>query len=248
MKMMKFISLLLFASTALADSQVAICEKEALHFGDGSGKDHIPDECKTHFESLATPKLKKKSRDGSVTVTAYRNIIFIKDPKSKMKGQNVIAGKYTQLENIKEVILDEANSEIVVVESSGDILFFSSVITGNVSPKRILRHAALESVDSIEIHKDEVIAFDSKNSELMVYSRKANVHALEGMRHLSPLKTITNVKGDQLVIDKTKGELSVVHSGLKTRKVFDLEKKSFIRSEKIEERKPASTQASGSDT
>jgi hypothetical protein len=193
-----------------ADSQVALCEREAQKFGDGQGKDMIPLECLTHVEKLADKKHKAKSKDGQQSLIAYRNMIFITDHQSPIKGQNVIAGKYTELVNIKEILLDEKNQEVVVLEESGDILFFSIVITGNVAPKRILRHDSLDSVSTIRIYQDEVLALDPVHQTLLIFSRNANIHALEGKKNLSPLYRFQNIHGEELELNLSSHELSVI--------------------------------------
>lgn len=230
------IALILFilSSLSFADTETAICEKEGSKFGDGNGRDSIPAECSEHFLKKVSPKLKKKSKDGTFSVHAYKNIIFIKDPKTKIKGQNIIAGKYTELENIQAIALDEENKEIVVLEESRDILSFSSVITGNMAPKRILKHKDLEDAQELIVYKDQVIVLLSKN-EVVFFKREANVHGPPGKKFLSPLRTIRNVKGSELEINED--QLFVIDEENRSRSVFDLKTMMFVKTEKIPEKK-----------
>ena len=149
----KLISLcVLFSSLSFAEptrQELSQCEKQAHNFGDGRGRDYIPNECYDHFLKLASAQASKKSADGKVEVYGYRNIVFIQDPKFKSKGQNVIAGSYTELNDIVAIALDEINKEIVVLEKSGAVLFFSSVVTGNVAPLRILKNKPSENAGRI---------------------------------------------------------------------------------------------------
>jgi hypothetical protein len=230
--MISYIFTFLFSFSTLADSQLALCEKEAHKFGSGLGQDKIPADCIEHIEKIADQRHRTISKDKRVSIYGLRNMIVIKDPTSRIKGQNVIAGKYTELEDIKEILLDEKNDEIVVLEDSGDVLFFSKIVTGNVAPKRILRHESLESVTAIRLYQDEIFALDSQNNELLIFSRDANIHALEGKKNLSPLRRTQGVKGEELVLDETGRKLLVVSKNSKL--IFDLEKKST--------RKPASAE------
>lgn len=226
---------LLISSVCSADTDTAMCEKEALKFGDGSGKDSIPAECADHFLKKVSPKLKKVSNDGSVIVYAYKNIIFVKDPNSKVKGQNVIAGKYTELENIQAITLDEANKEIVVLEENQDILSFSSVITGNVAPKRILKHKELEDASDLLVYKKHIIVLADKNDEIIFFNREANVHAPEEKKFLSPVRTIRNISGSQMHVNDESEELLVVDQQKRSQSIFDLKTMKYLRTETIPE-------------
>lgn len=235
--MKTFISLFFICSLCFADTETAMCEKEASKFGDGSGRDSIPSECAEHFLKKVSPKLKKISKDGLVTIYAYKNIIFIKDPNSKVKGQNVIAGKYTELENIQAITLDEANKEIVVLEENQDILSFSSVITGNVAPKRILKHKELEAASDLLIYKKHIIVLAEKNNEIIFFNREANIHAPEEKKFLSPVRTIRNVSGSGMQVNDESEELIVIDPPKKSQSIFDLKAMQFARTEKIPEEK-----------
>jgi hypothetical protein len=215
------------------ESDIAMCEKEGLKFGDGTGRDSIPEECSAYFLKQVTPRLKKSSKDGEFSVHAYKNIIFIKDPKSKLKGQNIIAGKYTELEDIKAIALDEENKEVVVVEGNSDILAFSSVITGNVAPKRILKHKDLEHADELLVYKNQYIVLIEKKKEIIFFDRTANVDAPESKKNLKPFRVIKNVQGSELKLVSETDELLVIDGEDKSQSVFDLKKMKFLRTEKI---------------
>jgi hypothetical protein len=229
-----FLFSILLSFLSFADSQIALCEKEAQKFGDGNGQDKIPSDCMVHVEKIANKKQKAKSKDAQLSFIAFRNMIFITDDKSQTKGQNVIAGKYTELENIKEIILDEKNGEVVVLEESGDILFFSIVITGNVAPKRILRHESLESVSTIRIYQDEILALDPVNRELLIFSRNGNIHALEGKRNLSPLFRFQNINGEDIELSLSGYELSVISNSANI--ILDLQNKSIRKLTPVNQR------------
>lgn len=190
MKKIIFLTFMMMTFGLHAADEIAMCEKEAMKFGDGNGRDSIPEECSKVFFEKGNEKLKKKSSDGKVSVHALKNIIFVKDPGSKMKGQNIIAGKYTELNDIVSIALDEKNKEIVVLDKSGDIFFFSSVITGNVAPLRIIKHDDLEGAVEIKLlpEKDQIAILNSEGNVYLHFSRLANIHAPEGKKKLEPIK------------------------------------------------------------
>ena len=202
----------------------AYCEKEAANFGSGLGRDRISTDCSFHVSHKVSPKLFRKSVDGKISVSGFGNMIFINDPSSKLKGQNVIAGKYTELDEIQALALDEVNKEIVVLLKSGDVLFFSSVITGNVAPKRTLKHKDLEGAVDVVVNpgKQEVLILNPEKKELLSFSRLANTHAPEKKRNLDLKYSLEILRGDKLLINLTKQQLSIVDSTSKWIQNYDL--------------------------
>lgn len=218
---------LLFSYPSLsiaAGEAVVDCEKEALRFGDGEGKDKISSSCYKSYLKSANPQAIKKSDDGKFMVYGYKNIVFIKDPKSKVK-QNVITGNNTLLTDIVATALDEKNNEIAVIEKSGDILFFSSIITGNVSPLRVLKHKDLEGASDLVFNtkRGEILILNKDNKEILSFSRLANIHGREGKKFLTIVKAIRNIKGEALAIDPEHQELFVLTTPKDTLTVFNLD-------------------------
>jgi hypothetical protein len=200
------------AVSALAADLSSLCEKEARSFGDGSGKDSISKDCEAHVRASSTGHLQARGTLSGISVTGHGNIIFVEDPKSKIKGQNLIAGKYTELDDLRALALDDEHREIVALTGNGDVLFFSAVLTGNVAPRRILRHKELDGAISLALNpqQEELLVLNPKKSEVLVFSRKGNVDAPEGKKHLSVLKIFRGVKGEFLLVDDQGVELFVI--------------------------------------
>lgn len=211
--MKTFISffLFLFALNAFAAEEIAICEKEGRKYGDGNGNDTISAECIELFMKSAGIRQKDKSQDGNTEVYGYKNIILIRQKDHDLK---IIAGKFTELENIKAVTLDDKNNEVAVLEESGDILVFSSVIDGNVGPKRVLRNKELDHVSDIQFYENEIAALDVLNQELHFFNRLANIHAPAKRRHLDPVRSVKGITGNLLRLDPVKNEvIAIVEQG-----------------------------------
>ena len=87
--------------------------------------------------------------------------------------------------------LDPANNEIAVLEKSGDILFFSSIITGNVAPYRILRSKELDGASDLVVDPkaDHVVVLNRKSGSVLHFSRKANYLGAECKKNLSLIKS-----------------------------------------------------------
>lgn len=204
------------------------CEEDIHAFGDGSGKskDFIPEDCIEIVKRNVGFKKIKKSLDEKILIYGYKNLIVIEDPNTKMKGQNVIAGKYTELNHIESLFLDEHHKEIVVLEKTGDILFFSSVVTGNVAPIRVIKNKELEgSVDIVVNSKNgELIVLNKEKKEIQFYKRTANIHAPENKKNVEMLRVVENIKGDYLKFDNEKQEIYSIDPENKLTTTIILEK------------------------
>jgi hypothetical protein len=207
----------------------ALCEKEATLFGNGSGKDHIPEECLSGLEKKTNAYTFRKSLDGEFTVQGHKNIISINDPKTKVNGQNVISGKSTNLEEITALAIDEVNKEIAVIDGARDVFFFSSSIIGNVAPLRTVKSQDLEGAVDLVINpkKGQLIVLNPATRQIIIISRLANIFALEGRRKLDILKRIGNVDGQYLTMDPEKQELFVINIKTGSILAWDLEDFSF---------------------
>lgn len=231
----KFLCLcFIFSSLSFASptgQELSQCEKEGHNFGDGRGRDYIPTECYDHFFKLAAPQAMKKSGDGKIVVYGHRNIVFILDPSVNSNRQNVIAGSYTELNEIVAVALDEVNKEIVVLEKSGAILFFSSVITGNVAPLRILKNKGLDGASDLVVNakKQEVIILNSNDHEIHFYSRLANDQGREGHKQIGLLGRLEKIDANMLSMDFLHQELFVVNTLGDSIQVYSLSSKLPLR-------------------
>lgn len=221
MKILSFLFISTFLVTAYGNSDLISCEREGMRFGDGEGNDEISSRCEELFLAEASEKLKARSSDGSLSLYAFKNIIFVKDKNTKLKGQNVIAGTATNLEHAEAVIFDEVNREIIVLDKSGKILFFDMVMTGNVLPKRMIVHQELEKASQIMVFQDHLIAWNPSAEELVFFNRLNDVGISLEKKLTSPTLVLTHVKGKTIVLDKAanalkaelpSGEFSVVYT------------------------------------
>jgi hypothetical protein len=227
MKINLFFLGFIFSFSALAqptEQQLDRCEKEGLHFGNGQGKNTISIDCYSHFLKSLSPEAFKKTSDGKISAYGHRNIVFIQDPHVKSDRQNVIAGIYTELEDVAAVALNEKQKEIAVLEKSGDILFFSSTITGNVAPLRILKNKELSGASDLVINslKMEVIVLNKKSHEILFFSTLANANGRPGKKKLNLLRSFDNIYGEHMTIDTTHQELFVLGPQKDALWVYDL--------------------------
>ncbi len=222
----------LWALPVLAADTNELCGKEARSFGDGSGKDIISKDCEFHVRASATAHKRARGTLSGINVSGHGSIIMVDDPKSKIKGQNLIAGKYTDLDDLRALALDDKHREIVALNGHGDVLFFSAVVTGNVAPLRILRNKELDGTVSIAVNPilEQILALNPNKSEVLVFSRKANIDAPEGKKHLSVLKVFRGVQGEFLIVDDLGEDLFVIAPGTGVVTVVDL-KTNTVRDE-----------------
>ena len=209
-----FFIIFITSSTFANESEIASCEKEGTRFGNGAGKDEIHRECLEKFSQKASAYTKRKGLDGKFSAFGHKNIIFINDPKTRLRGQNVITGKFTELEEVTALALDEENKEMAVIDRSRDILVYSSVITGNVAPLRMLKSPDIEGAVDLVINpkKDQLIVLNPSSKQILIFSRLANIHAPQGKKKLEVLKRIGKMEGEILALDHERQELFVVNA------------------------------------
>ncbi len=207
--------LFLICFTAVADDKLlSNCEEQGNSFGDGRGASKIQAICVETYKKMASANSNKKNQDGQMLAFGHKNIVFIERPDKKgQKRTDVIAGLNTNLEMIVALAIDEKNNEIAVLEKSGDILFFSTTIMGNVAPFRILKSPDLFGATDIAIDtkNDQVVVINNSKNSILFYSRLANINAREGKKKLEMIRKIDDTSGSlqKIAIDEEKQELSV---------------------------------------
>lgn len=181
--MKTFFLIFLFLIPSLAFAQ---CEKAAAQFGNGEGHDFIPVECRKTAEKLAQAPAKKSYKNGQIHVLGVKNIVYVND--------QIIAGEYTLLRDVIAVSFDEVHNEVAALERSGDILVFSSKITGNVAPLRVIRHPDLDGATDLSfLPKSLEIAVQLlEKKEVLTFSRLANFFGREGQKKLNIRRQILN--------------------------------------------------------
>ena len=210
-----------FSAAYSSEDRLSFCEKEGENFGNGQGRDVIPYECVELFKKTAPLEAVKTSSNGKISAYGFRNVVFIK----QNERMRIIAGSYTELEEIVAIAIDETNQELAVLNKKGDVLFYSSRITGNVAPLRVLKHKDLHGASDLVIDskKNEVLILNKNNRSLFFFSRLANDNGPEKKKKLNVLRIIRNLAGHESVsIDVEHGELFTLNIIKNSIHVFDL--------------------------
>lgn len=175
-----------------SEEEIVICQDQAENFGNGKGDDVISKKCMESFKSMATSEAVTTSKIMKMKFYGYRNMVLIEKYKKNSIVTEIIAGSSTELKSIRALAFDEKNQEVAVLEESGDVLFFSSKITGNISPFRILQDKELVGGSELVIDslRDQVVVNNKTTKRILFFSRLANVHAREGKQKLGIIKTI----------------------------------------------------------
>jgi hypothetical protein len=134
----------------------------------------------------------KESIPAKLKFFGYKNMVIIEKNLGKTIGTNLIAGNYTELKSVRALAYDEKHEEIAVLEESGDILFFSAKITGNVAPYRIIKNKELVGATDLVVDgvKDLVMVNNERSKKVLFLSRLANIHARKGQEKLNISKSI----------------------------------------------------------
>ena len=178
------------------EDKMILCQDQADSFGNGKGDDSISIECleliKKNVTSSENISLKKDSKILKIIFYGHRNIILVETKNGSSTVTNVIAGSSTNLNSILAIALDEKNKEIAVLEDSGKILFFTTTLTGNIAPYRILQHNELLGASELVVDstKDQVIVYNDKSKSLLFFSRLANINQRKEKQNLDIVKTI----------------------------------------------------------
>lgn len=221
-KMLISFSLLATFSPAFCGQEpLGLCEKEGQNFGNGQGRDLISFGCVELFKKSANVEAIKISANGKVSAFGHRNMIFIKQ-NEKMR---VISGNYTELEDVTAIAIDEANQELAVLTKKGDVLFFSSKITGNVAPLRVIKNKDLHGASDLVINskKNELIVLNKTSRSLLFFPRLADVNGRKQFKKLGVQRAVRNFVGQEsLSIDEEHQELFSLNVAQNTVHVFDL--------------------------
>lgn len=175
------------------ENELILCQDQADNFGNGKGDDHISEKCALGFKTMAAANSSiKESSLNKIKVYGHRNMILVDKVFNNKPVTEIIAGSSTELHKIKALAIDEKNQEIAVLEESGDVLFFSSKITGNVAPFRILRNQELIGASDLVVDSDRdmVIVNNKKSKTILFFSRLANINGRKEKQRLEVVKTI----------------------------------------------------------
>lgn len=211
MKTIIFLMLMVNMIWAQTELDMADCEREAYDFGNGKGADFITPKCMNIFGTMAEATV-KMSEDQMLRSSGFRNLVWVDRRIGDRFERFLIAGGSTDLKDVIAVAVDSKNNEVAVLQRSGDILFFSSLITGNVAPLRTLRTPELEGASDIVVDPDsnQIMVLNPKSSSLLFYSRLANFYGREGKKDLGLKRIIEKVQGQGLQLDSAKKELRLL--------------------------------------
>ena len=237
-RVISFTLVLSFSSTLPATTRnqmVEYCEEEGRKYGDGSGADLISTKCIELYCNRAGHHATIVGKNDSFKISGFKNMIFTRN--KDLNGNwttNIIAGLSTELDSVIAINYDQKNEEIAALDSSGDILFFSSTLTGNVAPYRILRAKELKGASHLVVDpiKNEVIVLNKNEGSILFFSRLANFKGREGKRNLSLIRSFDGLSEgiESLAISVMHREIFVVDAKQNNIFVFNLDaEESLVR-------------------
>jgi hypothetical protein len=208
------------------EAEMLLCEDQAQSFGNGKGDDFISDDCKNAFKKMAKPIAIKESLNLKTKFFGFRNMILIEKKVNTTTSNLIIAGSSTELKSVIALAMDEKNKEIIALEESGDVLFFSAKLAGNIAPFRILKHKDLVGSTELVVDtvKDQIGIYNNKEKKILFFSRLANALGRVGKQKLDVLQSLQTAPYElsDLSIDAEKGELKGFDNAQKKFVVFNL--------------------------
>jgi hypothetical protein len=174
-------------------AEITVCQDQAENYGNGKSEDIVAMRCLSSFKKRAQKKAITESFKNNTKYFGYKNMIIIESTKDNIISTEIIAGNSTELKSIIAIALDEKNKELVVLEESGDVYFFTTTLTGNIAPYRILKHTELLGAKEIAVDQvnDQVLIYNKKSDKILFFSRLANKNAPKERQFLKILKTIS---------------------------------------------------------
>ncbi|PIP93191.1 MAG: hypothetical protein COW00_11035 [Bdellovibrio sp. CG12_big_fil_rev_8_21_14_0_65_39_13] len=195
--MRNLILFLLFTQSAFA-SDVQICFETANHYGDGNQFMDIPKDC---FETLSDRNAPTVT-DEKWSVVGENNLIMIKDLQSTKVTS--IAGSYSEIDDIKSMLIDSDRDELYVLSSRGEIKVYWLKLPGNVAPRRIIRNPEGSSIDKMVLDpsKGQLWLYGSSAEELVAINRDANLMMPPEKQKLKILSRHPASQVEELSFDK----------------------------------------------
>ena len=221
------------------EDDLVACQDQADNFGNGKGDDVISEKCIETFKKLAPIKATatitrvQKLVKTKINFFGFRNMVLIEKHTGSLEvpvvSTEIIAGSSTELNTIEAMAIDEKNQEIIILEKSGNVLFFSSIIAGNIAPYRMLVNKELVGASElvIDAERNQVVVNNPKTKKILFFSRLANINANKGKQKLETVKVIdTSMMNFQnLSIDSEKSLIKGVDATQKNTIIFDLKLK-----------------------
>jgi len=193
------------------EADIVVCQDQAENYGNGKSDDVVAKECLESFKNLAAKKAIAVNNTLKMKFFGFKNMIIVEKIKNNMVYNEILAGNNTELKSIIALAVDEKNQEIIVLEESGDVLFFTTTLTGNIAPYRILKHKALYGSSEIVFDNltDQILISNKKSAKIYFFSRLANFNAPKDKQNLKILKTLDTSSTDfsELSLDSEKREI-----------------------------------------
>ena len=167
-----------------------LCMHQARVHGDGAGQDELPLFCIDEYKNTALPQAYKTNSKGFVA--ASHNLIVMGLPHL---GKGYITGNSTELEQITALAIDSLNNEIIIYDKeSFRLLFFSSLISGNISPSRVYSSDKLREIKDVTVHEKKGEIHLLGTNKIFVYSRI--FHKKNGKKQPLLLRIIEDIPTD----------------------------------------------------
>lgn len=201
-----------FSALALAQTSSSFdtCIEQGLNYGNGQGSDVIDQNCFDLINVNANDKSKKINEELKTSYAGYKNIISI---HQEGFAPTYIAGENSKLQDIQAIALDVVNKEIAVLEASGDLLFFTTQISGNIAPFRIIKSKFLFGATDLYVdsQKDEVIVFNKESQSILYYSRTGDYNRRPGKQNIELLRSQDNIgiNAQSVIFDTEKRQIEV---------------------------------------
>ena len=216
--LLQFIALLtnsLWAFGSYAQSiELERCQQEFALFGDGFGHDSVSPKCIELFRVNALSNALYVSDDKKTTAFAYKNMIAIETNKDGVNKIELIAGSSTKIESAVALEVDTNHDEIITLDKSGNIFFFSSKILGNVAPFRILKNTNLQGATNFVISSvlNSIIVLNKHDRKILFLSRTANIHGRTGHKDLKVKRSIHDIASGitAMAVNNDKNELMLL--------------------------------------
>jgi hypothetical protein len=177
------ISINLFASTTEEE-----CSNQLQTYGSGVTKEQIATDCYSVFKKSISQNAIHTSDDLNIEVLGKRNAFYIKN--TELNTEELLSGVQSTLVDIRAISYSKLNKEVYVLENnSAEVKIFSSLVTGNIAPLRVIRTEQLMGAVDLTVHKDNVYVLNGTDHSVLVYSRLANYYGREGFQRLNLLNT-----------------------------------------------------------
>ena len=158
----------------------------------------IPKDC---FETLSDRNAPTVT-DEKWSVVGENNLIMIKDLQSTKVTS--IAGSYSEIDDIKSMLIDSDRDELYVLSSRGEIKVYWLKLPGNVAPRRIIRNPEGSSIDKMVLDpsKGQLWLYGSSAEELVAINRDANLMMPPEKQKLKILSRHPASQVEELSFDK----------------------------------------------